>query len=70
MIMATIDTLCALVEIDKIDPDPRSGPPIYVIKRIVRTYEGEARALEDLELLQETNPNTRYRIDQIQHIER
>lgn len=72
--MAAIDTLCALVEIEivEIPPlaeglHPRTQP---FIKRIVRTYESETRAEEDLELLGEANPDIHYRIDKIVHIER
>lgn len=71
--MATIDTLCALVELETIEEQPGDGPHLRkrdVIKRIVRTYEGEARAAEDLELLSDANPAIRYRIEQITHIER
>lgn len=64
--MATIDTLCILVETETLDIVGNRN----VIKRIIRSYEGQGRAEEDLELLALVTPNAQYRIDPIEHIER
>lgn len=64
--MATIDSLCIIVELE-----PAMNPAdAAFIKRIIRSYEGQGRAEEDLELLALVTPNAQYRIDPIEHIER
>lgn len=70
--MATIDSLCVLVELERV-PDVGSFDmtrTTEVIKRVIRSYESRSRAEEDLELLNQATPHTSYRIDDIVHIER
>ena len=76
--MATIDTLCILVEVETIDAafkatgedSTEMRRKVEVIKRVIRSYEGQGRAEEDMELLQLASPGAHFRIDPIAHIER
>jgi len=71
--MARVDSLCALVEVSTAFTGTVSregSAPHYLISRIVRTYESRERAEEDLELLTKASTGSRYRIDDVDHIER
>lgn len=65
--MATIDTLCILVALERIET---VNGPREIIVRAVRTYECRSRADEDMELLQSISPGARFRIDDVIHIDR
>lgn len=65
--MSGLTSLCVMVEIKTIPLIPLNRD---VIKRVVRTYESRERADEDLELLNQAAHAGRYRIDDVDHIER
>jgi hypothetical protein len=76
--MATIDSLCILVEIEEVVlhiaiedlNNTFQTKKVVVVKRVIRSYEGRGRAEEDMELLQMAAPGAHFRIDPIAHIER
>lgn len=60
--MATPIVMFALVEVEY-------GEPANKVLRILRTYESESRAKEDLTLLRSVYPRTSFDIQAVDHIE-
>ncbi len=72
--MSNVETF-VLVELEEITGEWMFGQQVEqgrreIIKRIVRTYESRERANQDLELLQEAMPASRFNVQAVEFIDR